>query len=200
MTTIVVMFLAVTVQAARILWTTVDHSAEVLQGGTTTPVTSFANAQGHQVNAVRFEAGSKGYEYTLMIVDSYQGEVFEYDTMELNLGEWWSGMYISTSLGDDPGTDLPVRVWLGYVDWQSYDDSYDESDPLTWDIPFEKLAFAESSVGSLMDRGYTYPTFDLNPPGTDWRPMLYEAIPEPAVTFLALLGALLLWFSSRRRK
>lgn len=33
-----------------------------------------------------------------------------------------------------------------------------------------------------------YPTFDLNPPVTDWMPLNFHTIPEPATFLLLLLG------------
>ena len=182
--------------AASILWATADPSAVVLKDGIEHPVDKFTNAAGHNVNAIRFESSYNGTQTVLMMVEP--SENWEFDCMELE--PVTGAMYMSVVLGESPPMDTIVCMVLGYVDWDAYDAGYDDDNPMTWEIPFESLAYVSETVQYLADNRYVYETFDLGPPGTDWKPLLFSAIPEPRIANLFLTGCIILFLANRRKR
>ena len=73
---------------------------------------------------------------------------------------------------------------------------------MTWDDDtymsgaFQVLAESDKYTYEQI-RSHLYPTFDLNPPVTDWKPMSYYSTPEPNSGILLLMG---LGFLGLKRK
>lgn len=182
--------------AASILWATYDPSAVVLKDGIEHPADKFSNVAGHNINTIRFESSYNGMQTVIMMVEPQYG--WEYDYLEVDPS--CDAKFISVVLGDDPPTDSSVRMVLGYVDWDAYEAGYDDNDPLSWEVPFEAIAYASETVQYLTDSRYVYETFDLGPPGTDWKPLLFSAIPEPRTENLFFTGCVILFLASRRKR
>ena len=116
------------------------------------------------------------------------------DTMELDVG----GGYLGVWVGDIGGyygvdyqqshvpTELAMEVLysieLGRMDWD--DDTYMSG-------AFQVLAESDKYTYEQV-REHMYPTFDLNPPVTDWKPMSYYSVPEPNSFILLSFGICLL--------
>jgi len=68
---------------------------------------------------------------------------------------------------------------------------------MTWDDDtymsgaFQVLAESDKYTYEQV-MAHMYPTFDLNPPVTDWKPTYYYTTPEPSTSLLYLLGVSLL--------
>lgn len=64
---------------------------------------------------------------------------------------------------------------------------------MTWDDDtymsgaFQVLAESDKYTYEQV-RAYMYPTFDLNPPVTDWIPTQYHTTPEPSTSLLCIIG------------
>ena len=69
-------------------------------------------------------------------------------------------------------------IELGRMDWD--DDTYMSG-------AFQVLAESDKYTYEQV-MAHMYPTFDLNPPVTDWKPMSYHSVPEPSTSLLCIIG------------
>ena len=103
------------------------------------------------------------------------------------VGDSGSGYYGVQSQQSHVSTELAMEalfsIELGRMDWD--DDTYMSG-------MFQVLAESDKFTYEQV-RSHMYPTFDLNPPVTDWNPTYYHTVsPEPSSLLLLLIGASLL--------
>jgi hypothetical protein len=123
-------------------------------------------------------------------LDNYSFPDEDADTMELDVGGGEFGVWVG-DIGGYYGvklqqshvpTELAMEVLysieLGRMDWD--DDTYMSG-------AFQVLAESDKYTYEQV-RQHMYPTFDLYPPVTDWKPMRYYTTPEPSSALLCIIG------------
>lgn len=138
--------------------------------------------------AARVKISGGGLTSPIYLDNYLSGE--DTDAMELDVGGGYYGIWVG-NIGGYYGvklqqsyvpTELAMEalfsIELGRMDWD--DDTYMSGS-------FKVLAESDKYTYEQV-RSYMYPTFDLNPPVTDWKPMSYYSTPEPNSGILFLIG------------
>lgn len=98
------------------------------------------------------------------------------------VGDDGSGRYginlMQAHVPSELAMEVLFSIELGRMDWD--DDTYMSG-------IFTVLAESDQYTYEQV-RQHMYPTFDLNPPVTDWKPLNFHSIPEPSSSLLLLMG------------
>lgn len=188
--------LCCTANATTVLWAALDESSTI----NGIAFRSYSDPQNNFVNSARLSiSDSSTYsmdsvtQLALWIPEwdgepGYWEEDFPVTCLHDEDGDYYMGKWSSQfNLGDNPDTTKTVFFELGYIaDWDDFDS------------PFITLATASATISELNADKHIYPSGTLNPPiEADWMPTQFNAVPEPSIALLALLGVGMLF---KRRK
>ena len=208
--------------AARTLWVTIDGDAMVVDKGPdgNRHVYQF-QASGKVLNAAKVsveDMNGGSSTYLLMVYKETESGSLVTDDPDAQMVELPFGSESGGGTGTGTGTEPELTSsWLAFCLPDAYDNAEDPSVQgkkvtlelgyFNWDnsdtdptgVTFERLAFAESSIGKLQTAFNVSPLASTAPAGQKpWTPMEFTAVPEPGTVGTALLGAALLL--KRRRK
>lgn len=210
--------------AARTLWVTIDGNAMVydMAGNELENVSKYRfQSSGKVLNAAKVsveDMNGGSSTYLLMVYDDPDTGRPVADDPDVQMIELPFGSESGGGTGTGTGTEPELTSsWLAFCLPDAYDNAEDPSVQgkkvtlelgyFNWDncdtdptgVTFERLAFAESSIGKLQTAFNVSPLASTAPAGQKpWTPMEFTAVPEPGTVGTALLGAALLL--KRRRK